>query len=613
MNKNDFCAKCEVRSLAGARSCGPTIQFGREDNHVDRRAKKPRTSHLAPRTSLSVVLLLLAGIASSAEVVCDGVLGNSGEQGASLVRFAPDGTRGLGVALDRFGSLWDRAGKGVLNRYAADGRLLGTYRIPSGENGNDQIAIVGDTLVLLLGGRLHTLAVTTPSGAEATGLKIEAKCLSFAAYKNRVSIAQGDKLAWFDPATGAVEVITELKDCESVEVGADGTVYAKSRNQMYRFAGGTTADANGGWPKGAPGERPQLIDGWWYGHAWHGTVRRADANLDPNPGVVLGGASGSFIGHLDQNSELSNSRGMAKLWDGVFALSGIGGVLQLGAWDGATKQFTIVRRIGAVPTCRGLGLDRDGNVYHYSGIWRWQDGPDAPLRFQVTPQEGLGQVVMLDDRRMVAIATLWNKPSFIRGELIDEVKVDRIEKDCTLPPGTVGAAVYKGDGGYTLLTVLPDGKANAFALDPEGRYRADRASVTLATAQPVKAWTSLAMAGDTLLAAGDGQVISFARDGEGWKETKRWNSWGAAADQRFGAHIHISSDTGTLVVADRERQRVLGFALTGGTPQWSFGMLDKAGTDLATVDHPETVAIRNGRVVVYDAGNQRLLKLHLTK
>jgi hypothetical protein len=557
-------------------------------------------------------------LASAADIVCDGVLGNSGEQGSSLVRFSDASARGIGVALDRFGSLWDRAGKGVLNRYAADGRLLDTYRISNGENGNDQISIVGDILVLLLGGRLHTLAITAPSGTEATALKIEAKCLSFAAYKNRVAVAQGDKLAWFDPATSAIETIADLKDCDAVEVGPDGTVYAKSRNQMHRFAGGATATAGGntstsGWPKDGPGERPQFIDGWWYGHAWHGTIRRADANFDPNPGVVLGGASGSFIGHLDQNSELSNSRGMAKLWDGVFALSGIGGVLQLGSWDGATKQFTIVRRIGAVPSCRGLGLDREGNIYHYSGIWRWQDGPDAPLRFQVTPQEGLGQVVMLDDHRMIAVATLWNKPSFIRGELTDEVKVDRIEKDCALPPGTVGAVVYKGGGGYTLLTVLPDGKSNAFALDPEGRYREDRAAVTLATAQPVKAWTSLAMSGDALLAAGDGQVISFARDGEGWKETKRWNSWGDAADQRFGARIHLSTDAGTLVVADRERQRVLGFALAGGAPQWSFGVIDKAGTDLTMVDHPETVAVRNGRVVVFDAGNQRLLKLRLVK
>ncbi len=579
---------------------------------MDQRVTKPRTSHLAPRTSLSALLLFLAGIASSAEVVCDGVLGNSGEQGAALVRFGEQNARGIGVVVDRFGSLWDRAGKGVLNRYAADGRLLGAYRIPTGENGNDQIAIVGDTLVLLLGGRLHTLAATAPAGSEATATKVEAKALSFASYKNRVALLQGDKVVWFDPATSATEPIAEMKDIDAVEVGNDGVVYARSRNLLHRL-GSAPAGANSGWPKGSPGERPQNIDGWWYGHAWHGTIKRNDANLDPNPGVVLGGASGSFIGHLDQNSELSNARGMAKLWDGVFALSGIGGILQLASWDGATKQFTVVRRIGAVPTCRGLGLDRDGRVFHHTGVWQWHDGPDVPMKIQINAPDGLGQVVMLDDERMVAAAYVWGKPAFLRGDLTIEAKTDRIEKDCALPKDTAGAALYKGDGGWTLLTIQADGKANAFALDPEGRYRADRAAVTLSTAQPVKEWTSLAMAGDALLAGADGQVISFARDGDGWKETKRWNSWGGSAEQKFGARVHLSGDGKTLVVADRERHRVLGFAPEGGAPQWSFGAVDKAGTDLATMDHPETVAIRNGRVVVYDSGNQRLLKLRLTK
>lgn len=561
--------------------------------------------------TLGLVTLLALGLSTaSGAVVCDGVLGNSGEQGSSLIRFGTQETRGIGTAVDRFGSLWDRAGKGVLNRYAADGRLLGTYRIPHNENGSDQLALAGDTLVLLLGNRLHTLAITAPSGSEAIALKIEAKAISFAAFKNRVAIAQGDSVAWFDPASGAIEKIADVKDIESLEVGADGAVYAKSRNQMHRV--GVSAAANDGWPKAAPGERPQLIDGWWYGHAWHGTIRRADANLDPNPGVILGGASGSFIGHLDQNSELSNSRGMAKLWDGVFALSGIGGILQLASWDGATKQFTIVRRIGAVPECRGLGLDSDGNVFHFAGHWQWHDGPDAPLRAQNVPPDGLGQVVMLDNNRLVAPTYIWGKPGFLRCASGEEPAIDRVEKDCNLPRGTVGTAVYKVDGALTMVVLLPDGKASSYTIDPEGRYRGERGAVTLATAQPVTAWTSLALIGETLFAGGDGQVIAFARDGANWKETARWNSWGGAADEKFGARIHLGSDGKALVVADRERHRVLGFAATGGAPQWSFGIVDKAGTDLQGVDHPETVSMRNGRVVVYDAGNQRVLKLRLT-
>jgi hypothetical protein len=563
-----------------------------------------------PLRSLFCTTLLAIGVGtvSAADVRCDGVLGNSGEQGAALVRFASEPARGIGVAIDSVGSLWDRAGKGRLNRYAPDGRLLASFRITGDQNGNDQLALVGDTLVLFLGGQLYSLSTSAPSGSEATPLKRDARCISFSAHQGRIAMATRDQVLLLDPLSGQTSVVGPFKEADAVEIGPDGEVYAMKEGKMHRLK----APAGDGWPRGGPGERPQFLDGWWYGHAWHGTIRRADVRLDPAPGVVLGGASGSFIGHLDQNSELSNSRGMGKLWDGVFALSGIGGILQLASWDGAKSQFTVVRRIGAVPVCRGLGLDRDGNVFHHTGVWRWDDAPDAPLRFQVNVPEGLGQVVMLDDRRSAAAAYMWGKPAFIRGPLTGEVSIERIEKACALPKETVGAAAWKADGGWTLLTLMPDGAHHAFALDPEGRYRSDLQGVKLATAAPVAAWTSLGMLDGKLMAAGDGHVIAFERDGEGWRESRRWNSWGTSADQRFGSRIHLASDGRSLVVADRERQRVLGFAGTGGAPRWSFGTVDKAGADLSTCDHPETVAVQGGRVVVFDAGNQRLLKLRIT-
>ena len=65
-----------------------------------------------------------------AEVIpCDGILGNSGEQGASLVRFEGAVASGMGIVCDRYGSLWDRGGA-ALNRYAVDGRLLASYQLP---------------------------------------------------------------------------------------------------------------------------------------------------------------------------------------------------------------------------------------------------------------------------------------------------------------------------------------------------------------------------------------------------------------------------------------------------------------------------------------------------
>ena len=122
-------------------------------------------------------LLAVAGMCScqAETLIADGVLGNSGEQGPSLVRFGSEPARGLGVVVDQAGSLWDRAGQGVLNRYAADGRLTGHYRIAQSTDGHDQLTVVGDLLVLQLGNHLFTLPLSAASGSEATALGTEVR------------------------------------------------------------------------------------------------------------------------------------------------------------------------------------------------------------------------------------------------------------------------------------------------------------------------------------------------------------------------------------------------------------------------------------------------------
>ena len=90
---------------------------------------------------------------------CAGILGHSGEQGAALVRFETKIASGIGTVYDSSGSLWDRAGDGRLNRYAVDGRLLASYRLPTGGSEHDKDAIVAlvDSLLLKIGKKLYVL------------------------------------------------------------------------------------------------------------------------------------------------------------------------------------------------------------------------------------------------------------------------------------------------------------------------------------------------------------------------------------------------------------------------------------------------------------------------
>lgn len=553
-----------------------------------------------------------AGAAAAETIVCEGVLGNSGGQGADLVRFA-DGkpARGMGVAHDRFGSLWDRAGEGVLNRYAPDGRLLAQYRIPKGGDDRDQLTLVGDRLVLQIDGRLFTLPVDAPAGAEAAPMKRESTCLSFGSVGGRFASATKEAVFLVTPAGEAQQVLA-LAGADAVELGPDGALYVVIKGKMSKVVDGkAVAD---GWPRAAPGSRPQLLDGRWYGHAWHGTIRRYGADMEPSPGVILGGASGSFIGHLDQNTEVWSGRGLAKIGPNLFAVSGMGGIVHLMEWSEERQQMRLIRRLGAVPQAGGIGLDRDGRVWWFAGAWAWTDRPDVPMEFGVNAPEGegVGQVVMLPGDEMVAAGRLWGQPGFYHGKLSTEVVAQRVEKGCSLRPGSVAAAVYADGGKLTFLAVDKAGAAQAFVIDPNGAYRGEAGPVALKPATPAKEWTSLAMAGPgVLLGAADGYIIEMRRDGKDWKESRRWNSWGPGPTESFGPRIHIAADAGRLWVADRERHRVLAFALDTGKPLAAFGKAGEKGTDMASLAFPETLAARGTRAVVFDSGNQRLIKLSL--
>jgi hypothetical protein len=127
----------------------------------------------------------------------------------------------------------------------------------------------------------------------------------------------------------------------------------------------------------------------------------------------------------------------------------------------------------------------------------------------------------------------------------------------------------------------------------------------------VKEWTSLAMRdANTLLGAGDGQVIEMARDGVNWKETRRWNT---VPDGTFGSRIYITAEAGRLWISDTEKHRVLCLNAADESLLASYGKKREAGNDLAHLDDPQVIEARDNRAVVFDSGNQRLVKLFLSE
>ena len=549
-------------------------------------------------------------------ISCDGILGNSGEQGATLVRFQGAAASGMGIACDRYGSLWDRGGA-ALNRYAADGRLLASYKLPNApvDRNSDTIALLGDTIVVRLGGQLSTLSIDAASGAEVQPLKIPADKLSFSSHDGWLAASKGAEVFLVNAAGEKKPLVTLKKNPEAVEFGPDGVLYVSLESKLYRVVAGA---ADGIEPAGPqPGERPQFLDGYWYGSAFHSTERRFDKNLKPAPGVVLGGNSGAFIGHVDEQSEIVNGRGLAQLRPDLFAISGFGGIVHLLEWNNTGKRFEPIRRIGPLPVCEAIGLDREGRVWCGSGLWNWNDGPATPQRLGIPTPDKVFGLTTLDNGSLCGYGLQWGKRTMIFGTLDKELVRRWIESETVLPKEAIAVAVTEINKRRSLVVLESGGKAVAVEVNGEGSYKSDIGPVQLTTATPVKAWTSLAASGkDALLAAGDGFVIEFARDGQNWKEERRWNSSGTSGQggtDTFGPTIRLTSDAGHLWVADTARSRVLCFDQATRKLLGSFGTADSPGDDLTHVNKPTTLAACGDRAVVYDSGNQRLVKLRLGK
>lgn len=553
------------------------------------------------------IIALQGGLAQADTLQFAGVLGNSGEQGSSLVKFGPGDVSGMGVIADEYGSLWDRAGSGTLNRYAADGRLLASYKLPvTAVNRNDDgIVLVSKAVVLRLGKGLYALPVDAPTGTVPQALNVTADMISRSSHNGWLAAAQGKDIFLVN-ATGEKKPVGKFEGTlRGLEMGPDGVVYPYDYNGVQRLTEGGTATPLGP----VPGERPQLLDGYWYGSGWHSTLRRFDAQLKPDPGVVLGGNSGSFIGHVDEQSEIINPRGLAKVGENLFAVSGLTGVLHLLQWSPADSRFLPVRRLGSVQNCLALGLDRDGRVWYHSGNWNWDDGPTAPLRYGIPGGPTFG-AAMLDTDAMVAYGQLHRKPAFYYGKLGNEVRQSQTTASKLLTGEAVAVVSSPFRKRRALLVLDKKGAAASVYVDGNGGFQADAGTSMLHTADPVQTWTSLGSLGaDSLLAGADGFVLEFERDGDLWQESKRWNSWGDKPAERFGASVHVTADSGRIWVADTARQRVLCFDAATRKLLASYGTTDAAGDTLTTLNTPRIISARGSRAVVFDSANQRLVRL----
>ncbi|MCR9116225.1 MAG: hypothetical protein NXI22_04650 [bacterium] len=546
---------------------------------------------------LAIVLLFsaVATIANGAELRRVGVLGNSGESGQSLVKFEGKPAPAIGPVFDSQSTLWERGGAKRLNRYSLDGRLLASFELPESTDRNDEMTLVGDVLLLKLRGVLYTLNVNSQAGDEPKRLVSSIDAMSSSSHDGKVAVYEkkSDQLSWFEPATEARTPIAQPGfSMHSLHVGDDGTVYAFAAGKVYAWK---DAQPVANFPQGINGDSPQKIGDFWYSHSWHGTIHRLNERFEPAPGVVLGGASGSFIGYLPQSVDLTKGHGLVHIRNNIFAVSGHAGIIQLLVWNNVEMRFEVARRIGSTPELSGVAINDSGVIWTPFGSCRWEDSCEVPYTLGDKQPDVHAQPVMLGGKTLSLLKKHYSYVQLARGPLIDASGWSHLEtpgvKDFALPDSVTGAAAVSKEGRLSLVVAQRDGNAFEIAISSDGRQLSAPASTTISG---LKDCTSLAWFNDQLYAADSGRVIAFQRDpAGGWKQM---NTLFEGDDEVFihsdGVHLAVSdADKGELILFDSSLKQI---------------------ANSSELNHPTHVAIAGNRLVVYEAGNQRLLKLTLT-
>ena len=536
-----------------------------------------------------------------------GVLGNSGEQGSPLVRSNGKAAAGAGVVFDPSGSLLDRGGDSSLNRYAIDGRQLASYPLPNSSSKQDRLVILGEDLILNIGKKLYSLPLSSPAGASPTLLPSAATTLSYNTHDGWAAAANGKEVFYINRHGEKRPLTTLAEEPNGIEIGPEAKVFAAIKGKLHLI--GSEGNTLGPWE--SPGDNSQWLNGGWFGSAHHGTLRRFNTDFNPDPGVVLGGASGWFIGYVEGNHEINLGQGLAHVGGNLYAVSGDEGILHLLEWDPVNRRFTIIRRIGSVAECSALAIDAKGRVWHHTGVWDWTDGPDAPFHHSVpSPEGGLRGFAMLENGSMTGPAIRFNKPVFYHGDLTGPAGID--DDAPAFPKEAVAATLIQRDKRDAILISDPTGKGITVLVDAKGKSQGKAADFQLQAGSPLVGLTSLATIGpDKIVGAAGGQLIEFSRSGGRWQESRRWNSWGDAPESKFGQEIHVTAHGGTLWVADTARHRVIAFDAATGTAKGTFGTTDQAGDDLTHLSSPKTIAANGLRAVFHDSGNQRLIKLEI--
>jgi|GEM_PF-896967 len=579
--------------------------------------KRPR---LFPRKSL---FLLGAGVllalwmpfalpqAMGGAIRCHGVLGNSGADGAALVRsegarIQTEGDRS-GLGYDRLGALWAFGGTRNLLRLSLDGRMLASYPLKVRQGNRSALVLVDDTVVLLVGNALYRLPITAASGTEPELIDRKLRGISLNAREGKIgAVLENGEVGLLEIGPDTFETFGTLSEDgkgDRVALLWDGRVLVDGRTVFERGAQPRESGTNVRY-------RHQIVGDFIYEFSWHMTVARRDRELAPAPGVIYGGSSGYFIGSLPEDGEVGLPTGIAHLGGNRYAVAGSLGVIHLVSLNAERQALETERRLGAVHQPAPMVLDRRGRTWYYSGFWDWDDAPDQALRSPTSfgsRDTAAMQGTLLPNGKMIFAYLLRGKPNLMHRAFDESGKHTSTAVD-DLPLKPTGIVCFTEGKEVRALVVDAAAKGTIVSFGSNGKVRKSEGPGLLELTSPSPAVTSLAaLPGGRFLAADGGSVVLLEREGNVFREADRWGSWGKGGGEHFGAEIYLDAEGDHLWVSDTDNNRVIHFALRDGRPGDATVY---TGEGLETpLGKPQRIDAAGDRAVVMDWGNRRIVKL----
>ncbi len=566
-----------------------------------------------------MVFLVAATQVWAGELVVRGVIGNSGVSGESLMLTTEPSFRS-GLAWGAKKHFWVLVSQKKLLKLDKDGRVVAGFEVDGlseAETSPVRLASVGNYVVAMFRTNkvLKHIAVDAEPGTKMSDVPMLKRLdwdstvgMAGEGVKGQIIVTNGREVLAVNPENGdvkkAFEVSTDILE-HGVAVNKRGIIYLSTKDKVASCH----LDGNSLGSGDSLGPNISAVENYVFG------FQEGKASVDrwdlPG-GKPLKNVQHPELGTITQAVHLSNTD---------FAVIGSTGAIYIGQVESssqlATARAVWLLRYGGISPL-GVGVNGEGHIFatipskqdYYGGIvaWNWTAKPNSAPDFTHVMSSTLpfGQItsdtdgntwgVIKKDGNMAQSVTVWNF-SLKDGNVTYHTLTGQ------RPAAPIGMCRLDSE-----LLFVSDGNLDIFASKVPARGQTSKECKVLKwpNDNPLTEPKQLAAWKELRFFVVDGKrIVLVQRTATGC--TSLWDFVGPD-DAKFGDEIHIATSGDFLFVSDTSRHRVLAFESARRKLVAQLGTLDQAGSQEA-LNRPTHISVMGNLVVVYDSGNQRILKL----